>query len=991
MGAGARPRLIGRDPELASLLTCLDRAISGQGQVVFLTGEAGIGKTALAAEFLAQAEAAGHRTVTGQAFLAEGQAAFAVVVDAVRDGLRRQSRAGQGAIGKAGEAPFLAGSAAAANAIGLGDDKARLFEQGYEFFVRLIPARGALIVFLDDLHWADTAALEFVHYLGRNLRGDRLLLIVSYRREELNRQTALPQTLASLRRQGRTTELLLRPLSRAEAGHLAQQTLPPASERGGETLDDLVDRVYERARGNPLYFLELLRALATDSPARNLEAACLNQADPGSLPQLIQDVIQSRLIDLPPAGRRSLDLAAAIGPVVPYAVWQAAAGVPEPILLEAIEPLCRLDLLRERTGVPELTFEFAHPLIRDAVYGAVSPPRRRQAHRQIADALLASYGPEDPEHLVELSYHLARTGDRTRQAKAVGIFQRAGDRALAGYANREAAAHYRLALEHLPVADLPSESRLDALEGLGRALNRLGDLDGAIQAWDEARTGWLILGQPQRAAALRRRIGVARRHQGDPRAAIAAFQAGLDLLGTSRITVEAADLHQELATVWHSLGDLEAARREGRAAADLAERLGAGAVAARTFSALLALHASAGDRAQARAYTAQALDYAESAGAKSVTWRVHNTLGWLAIEFGETDEAERHLAVALETARAVGSPTLEVWPLTWRAALRLQTGDWTPALDDANRAVALARRALQAGALPVPLVVAGTLRWLLGEAEAGWELVDEAGSLIEPVRDGDHYLRCLVLGGRAFLHLLSGEHRPAFDLARQATDLVEARRMAPLYLTHRSGLPTLIEAALELGDAGTAAARQAQLEDLAGRLDHRPALAQAARLRGRLATLKESPKDAEVSFAESLVIWRELGHAYEQARTLRDMGRKRRAFGDREGALAVFREALTIFERLGAQRDADAARAALRALGARPNRRRPAGAAHGLTGREIQIVRLIADRRTNRAIADALVISPLTVETHVHNILKKLDLPSRTLIPAWASERGLLQ
>ena len=980
---GARARLIGRDPELASLMACLDRVTRGQGQVVFLTGEAGIGKTALAAEFLAQVEAAGHRTVTGQAYLAEGQAPFAVIIDAVREGLRKQNQTGRAA----GEVPFLTGPVSATDLIGGGADKARLFEKGYEFFSGLIPARGALIVFLDDLHWADTAALEFVHYLGRNLRTDRFLLIVSYRREELQRQAALPQMLASLRRQGQTTELLLRPLSRAEAGHLAQQALDGVAEPA----DDLVDRVYERARGNPLYFLELLRALAADASVSDLEATYPSRPEPGSLPQLIQDVIQSRLIDLSPASRRCLDLAAAIGVVVPYAVWQATARLSEPELLDAIEPLCQLELLRERPGAPELTFEFAHPLIRDAVYGAVSPPRRRQAHAQTVDALIACYGAEDPEHLAELGYHLARTGDRARQAKAVDIFLRAGDRALAVYANREAADHYRRALDHLPLADLPSESRLNALEGLGRALSRLGDLAGALEAWEEARTGWLILGQPRRVAALWRRIGAGRRHQGDPEAAIRAFQAGLDLLGSSRITVEAADLRQELATVWHSLGDLEAAGREARAAVDLAELLGAGAVAARTHGALLALHASQGDRVHARDHAARALEYGDGASAKSVAWRVHNTLGWLALDFGETAEAERHLAAALDTAQTVGAPTLAVWPLTWLAALGLQTGDWDSALDQANRAVALARRSVQAGALPVPLVYAGTLRWLLGEPEPGWDLVREAGTLIEQGPSGDHYLHCLVLGGRAFLHLLSGEHRPAFDLAGQATNLVEARRTAPLYLIHRGGLPTLIEAALELGDVVTATDRQAQLEELAARLDHRPALAQAARLRGRQAGQAGLPKPAEAAFDESVALWRELGQPYEQARTWRDLGRVRQAFDDRDGALTAFREALAIFERLGAERDADAARASLRALGARPNRRRPVGGAHGLTDREIQIVRLIAERRTNRDIAEALVISPLTVETHVHNILRKLDLPSRTLLPDWAAKRGLLE
>src|SRR3712207_2232922 len=85
-------RLIGREPELSSLASCLERAAGGQGQVVFLAGEAGIGKTALAVEFLARAEAAGHRTLSGHAYLAEGEAPYAVVVDAVRDGLRKYSR-----------------------------------------------------------------------------------------------------------------------------------------------------------------------------------------------------------------------------------------------------------------------------------------------------------------------------------------------------------------------------------------------------------------------------------------------------------------------------------------------------------------------------------------------------------------------------------------------------------------------------------------------------------------------------------------------------------------------------------------------------------------------------------------------------------------------------------------------------------------------------------------------------------------------------------
>ncbi|HEX2172206.1 MAG TPA: AAA family ATPase, partial [Dehalococcoidia bacterium] len=297
----ATGHLIGRDAELAALAACLDRAAAGQGQVVFLTGDAGIGKSALAQEFLRRAEAAGHRTLTGHAYLAEGQAPYAVVVDAVRDGLRRYRRNDRSGM----TVPF---GPPAGGVIDGRDDKVWLFESGYEFFGGLVPPKAALIVFLGDLQWADTAALEFVHYLGRNLQSDRILLLVSYRREDLNRRPALAQTLGSLRRQGHTTEITLRPLSPAEAAGLAR-VLPglPA-----EPPPDLVEELHERARGNPLYFIELIRATAETGvppgPAGGSSAP---------LPQLIQDVVQSRLEGLTPVSRDSLVVAAAIGLVVP--------------------------------------------------------------------------------------------------------------------------------------------------------------------------------------------------------------------------------------------------------------------------------------------------------------------------------------------------------------------------------------------------------------------------------------------------------------------------------------------------------------------------------------------------------------------------------------------------------------------------------------------------------------------------------------------------
>jgi predicted ATPase len=411
-----QPPLVGRDREQAVLRERLAAALAGRGGLVLIGGEAGIGKTALAEALLAEAAEQGALVLTGRCYdLSEtppygpwAEAFARLPVDL--DGSHLPAPLGQGARPAS---------------------QAALFAQARDCLAAA--ARRPLVLLLDDLHWADPASLELLRYLARQAATLPLLLVASYRPEDVARGHPLYALLPALVRESRPTRLDL-PRLTDEAVWALVAARHPLPEAGAARL---VGWLQGRAEGNPSYLGELLRALAEEGLLRPADGAwTLGDLSHVRVPPLLRQVIEGRLARLGEEARGLLAIGAVLGQEVPLALWAAVAGAEEEALLDLVE---RGGAARVLAETPEGTHaRFVHALIRETLYEGTPPSRRRGWHRRVAEALAGVPAP-DPD---AVAYHFRLAGDGRTGAWLIA----AGERAQRAYAYRTAAARYEAAL-----------------------------------------------------------------------------------------------------------------------------------------------------------------------------------------------------------------------------------------------------------------------------------------------------------------------------------------------------------------------------------------------------------------------------------------------------------------------------------------------------------------------------------------------------------------
>src|SRR4051794_4224262 len=485
-----RGLFVGREAELAALDEALDDACAGRGGIFLLVGEPGIGKSRLAEELLAHARGRGARVLVGRCWEAGGAPAYWPWVQSlrahVRDAPDAELRAelGHGAAQLAQILPDLRQR--------LGDlpepppleaDSARfqLFDAAAEF-LRAIAARRPLVLFLDDLHAADTPSLLLLQFLARELGDARLLVVGACRDVDPLPGRALTETLAELGREPGTRRLNLRGLSEADVAEYVELT---AAEVAAPAL-------YEETEGNPLFVGELVRLAAVEGAL--------------TIPQGVRDVIARRLTFLSDEANRVLVLASVLGREFDLDTLAALAGITPDVALDVLDEAMTARVVAS-VG-PRL--RFAHVLIRDTLYEGLTTARRVRLHRLAVEALEARYGAEPGPFLAELAHHAIAGSDFERGGRfALG----AGDRAGGQHAYEEAARLYTMALDALELSRPDDDAgRCELLLRLGAAEMRAGASAAARRAFLDAagiarRTG---LGRELARAA----AGYGGRHQG---------------------------------------------------------------------------------------------------------------------------------------------------------------------------------------------------------------------------------------------------------------------------------------------------------------------------------------------------------------------------------------------------------------------------------------------------------------------------------------------
>jgi class 3 adenylate cyclase/tetratricopeptide (TPR) repeat protein len=491
-------RFVGRADEMAQLRVVLDDALAGRTRLAMVVGEPGIGKTRLVEELGAYASMRGAQVIWGHCY--EGEVGFPYLpwVEAFRSyvrtgGAKDLTTTSGGLPEVATILPELRERYPELPTLPPLDDEAerlRLFE-GVASFLRSAATAQPLVVVLDDLHWADQPSLLLLQHMVRSMTGERLLLVGTYRDVELDRHHPLAEAMVNLRRHRAYERVLLRGLGRDEVKALVEAI-------GGQAVGDAFPNLlFRETEGNPFFVAEILRHLFETGAIRREAGTFVGAPDSiaSALPEGVREVIGRRLDRLSENCNEMLTIAAAMPGGFTIDVIGRVIDRREDEMLDLLDEALAAQVVRERPD-HEATYEFAHALIRQTLYGELATPRRVRVHRRVLAALEDEFAGRLDAHLAELAYHAYQAAPGGDVAKAVDYATRAGDTAMERVAYEEAVRSYEMALqalEHDPALDrAPAELWLR----LGRARHRAGDGVGGRAACLEAATAARRRGDP---------------------------------------------------------------------------------------------------------------------------------------------------------------------------------------------------------------------------------------------------------------------------------------------------------------------------------------------------------------------------------------------------------------------------------------------------------------------------------------------------------------
>lgn len=847
--------LLERDHYLDQLSMLLSTATTGNGRTVLISGEAGIGKTALVEQFVSQHCSAARRLWGAcEAFFTPRPLG-----------------------------PFydIATQAQGSLSTLMGSDTERptLFSA---FLDELQKGPLPTVVVFEDVHWADEATLDLIKFLGRRIPHLPVLFLVTYRDNELSLDHPLWSVIGDLPGNA-VTRLRLTPLSEEAVTCLAQQ-----AHRSAEQL-------YAITGGNPFFVTEVL------------------VSDTTGVPLMVRDAVLARITRLSPAARTLLELAS----VVPSrterwlleTVLGSAAGAVEECLTSGM------------LSLDHTTVAFRHELARQAVESMLSPLRQQTLHALVLQTII-THG-EDASQAARLVHHALGANDETLVARYAPL---AAQQAAAQGAHREAAAHYATALR---VADqFPLERQAELLEGRAYECYLTNQIEEAVQARQTALQIWRKLDRSDQVGHTLRWLSRLSWFLGQAGEAEQYAAEAVQLLETLPPDTRLAMAYSNRAQLSMLADNTAEAVRWGERAMALAESLGDTETLVHALTNVGTALLTAQDE-QGRVHLERSLQLALERGWEEHVARAYTNLACCAVMSRDYPLAERLFQEGLAYCAEHDLDSWATYMGAWLARARFEQGNWDDAAQEATRV--LERHRLPTAVKIPALVILGWVRVRRGDPGSA-AFLDEARTLA--LATGEVQRIVPVAAARAEAAWLGGNQEQCLAEARVGYDLV---------LTHTYPW--------KLGELSFWMWRAGGLKSVPGPI------------------AEPFARQIAGDWRRAAALWAQIGCPYEQALALAD--------GDAEAIC----NALALFERLGAQPAMAMVRQRLRqqGIGGIPRGPRPSTRANqaGLTTRQLEVLRLMAEGLSNAEIASRLFTSPRTVEHHVSAVLAKLGVHSR--------------
>jgi len=893
---GLRAPLVGREAEWRKLLNIAEELLAGRGQIVSITGEAGVGKSRLVAEwrdYLHAGRGSGVRWAEGRCLSYTESISYLPFQEIVREliGLRAQESA-LVATAKVREAlhtrlppdeaqttlPYVL------NFLDLPLDEAQhekvryldaeaLRRRVFLALAHLIEAYAPsqaepLALILDDIHWMDPASLDLLEYLLPSVERAPLILMLLYREERAKGCWKVHEK-AVREFPHCTLEIALRSLAPDDSQRLLTSLIPPEAWPAS-----LRNQILEHTEGNPLFMEEMLRILLDKRLLTRDETGRWQFTDQAvfvEIPDSLQGVLMARLDTLEEPPRRTAQVAAVIGRNFVFDVLAAVAPEPEAELNPHLARLMQYEIVHETQRAPELVYAYKHSLMQQVCYEALLTRTRRDYHRKIAVYLESRYTVSEADAasaLPLIAQHAFLGQDWPRALRYQSL---AGQRAQKLFANQEALDHFQKALQsagHLPPEETSAEQQL-ICAALGELLITTGQYEPALGYLERARALAVERGNAAEQARACRWLGKLYEVRGDYDPAFEWIQRTLDILAGQE-TSEAAEALLIAGLINTRQGRFDRALEHCENALRIGQNLGEVTVLARSYNLMGIIAIRRGASAAAAEHFQRALELYQAADHIQGQALSQNQLANAYFYTGRWREADHHYRRARETFEQLGDVYNRAFVDNNLGGIALNQGRLDEALTFYRAAL---RTSEQIGA---SLFVLGALHMNLGAVFA---------------RRGE-----------------TQTAREHLNAAQEHFDKAQARDFLPELYRH------FAEAALAAHEFPEAEARGRQALSLARELGIRGEEGNSLRVLGETAAAQDQWGEAETALVESVAILEEVADEYELARSRFWLARIHATLGRREAGVVGLDRCLEVFERLEADLDLQAARELRRQL-----------------------------------------------------------------------------
>lgn len=982
---------VGRITEFEWLETRLRVGISGQPQLVLISGEAGIGKTRLTRQLEEEASRGGVRVVRGRA--REDLAIPYLLFDPLLEALAATDRGMDGLASAQGAVRHLLDHRKASpdrmpGGVEADAERLRVFKTIAETL--FAHARtGAVLVVLEDLHWADAASLDLLAHLtyaAADASGPvPLVLVCTLRPSEGSAHLA--RILDRVRREQLCNSLQLAGLDEAELDLLVRAMVQAEPSR------QLVARLAATTAGNPLFIEEIVRLLEREGELVERGGRSVTNVDPAELPlpKGISETIVSRTSGLTAACRDALTVAACFGDRCEVEDLAAVSGCGKEILLDRLDEAMRAGVIVSHLA----ELRFGHPLVRQAFYTSASPARRQQIHRRIAEFLERRYGDDLQAHAGPIAHHWIRGQTRADAAKAVHYARLAGEQAFAVFASGEAALSYEAALSVDARAGGLSQADLADLH-YRAALAHYRNMDGSA-----------CLQHLERAIEIYRNIddvaGQARALMEQARTyftlAPVSYGTLIDVSGLEQSLERLGDTEPALrGWIYFTLTDAFMHARQTRRAEECGRRARELGRELADDRLLAAANISLGSAQSQRLAVRETLEsYRESrrhAARADDPWvegwslqRLPLALVWL----GRMDEAEAVQGEASRSARRTGDWADHSLALGAKATIAAVRGDFAAVEAHARETMTMVRRSRYPWGGFLALTALYAARALRGE----WAAAEDALAILEePGRVFDErgpLTQSVAAVGRLRLRALSG--RATEDTRTQTENLSRALLSVGPEVGTIGAFCAFVEIADQLEDPSLAEPCVSALEFAkdqgivfagGGEFLLPRVLAVAATLGGRW-------DRAASHFEAAIEAARRAGARPEVARSQLDFASMQLLLDDPARAGELLEQAMPLFQELGM--DPFLARARRMAdklsVSVEPARHPPASQLSELSRREVEVLAALARGRSDPEICEMLLLRSETLSQYKRTLFEKIGVDGRTGATAYAFAQGL--